>query len=238
MASTAINQLNAVPQVLPCVDSPFATDSVPITSPSFGPAPTPPGFDSVPSMDKRSGGVLRPAASSSLHVGNLRLNVDEATLWAVFNEIGPVASIRLCRDAFTHFSLGYAYVNYFDVGHGEEALLKQPLIAGRSCRITTVRSKVFINNLAEWIDTKAIHDTFAAFGNILFSKVVTDENGKSKGYGFVCYETREAAKAAINSVNDSVLGGKRIKVAHHTSWKGGRSFLIELPESSLMSIII
>lgn len=71
---------------------------------------------------------------------------------------------------------------------------------------------VFIKNLDKAIDNKAMYDTFSAFGNILSCKVATDETGQSKGYGFVHFETEEAANLSIDKVNGMLLNEKKVFV--------------------------
>ena len=57
-----------------------------------------------------------------------------------------------------------------------------------------------------------MYDTFSAFGNILSCKVATDESSNSKGYGFVHFETEEAANQAISKVNGMLLSNKPVYV--------------------------
>jgi polyadenylate-binding protein len=180
------------------------------------------------------------AHSASLYVGELDPSVTEAMLFELFSSIGQVASIRVCRDAITRRSLGYAYVNYNNAEDGEKALeeLNYTLIKGKPCRIMwsqrdpalrkTGQGNIFIKNLDTAIDNKALHDTFAAFGNILSCKVAQDEMGNSKGYGFVHYETAEAANNAIKHVNGMLLNEKKVYVGHHIPKKDRMSKFEEM----------
>jgi polyadenylate-binding protein len=71
---------------------------------------------------------------------------------------------------------------------------------------------IFIKNLDKDIDNKALYDTFAQFGNIVSAKVAADMQGQSKGYGFVQFDTTEAAQVAIDKVNGMLMNDKQVYV--------------------------
>jgi polyadenylate-binding protein len=179
-----------------------------------------------------------PQAPATLYVGDLEPSVTEAILFEVFNQVGPVASIRVCRDAVTRRSLGYGYVNYLNMIDAERALesLNYQPIRGVPLRIMwsnrdpslrkAGNANIFIKNLDPSIDNKTLHDTFVTFGNILSCKVAMDGD-KSRGYGYIHYETRDMAQNAIDNVNGMLMNDRQVYVGFHVSKKERESKVAE-----------
>ncbi|CAF1283732.1 unnamed protein product [Rotaria sordida] len=166
---------------------------------------------------------------ASLYVGDLHPDITEAMLFNKFASAGPVLSIRVCRDMFTRRSLGYAYVNFQQPADAKRALstMNFDLLLGHPLRIMwpppdpdlrkSGVGNIFIKNLDKNIDNQSLYDTFSAFGNILSCKIITDENGQSKGFGFVHFETQEAADNAANKVTGTLLADKKVYVGRFMS---------------------
>ena len=73
---------------------------------------------------------------------------------------------------------------------------------------------MFVGSLPWSASDEDLQTAFAAHGNVLSAKVVTDkETRRSRGFGFVEFETEAEANAAIQALNGSELKGRNIIVS-------------------------
>jgi len=74
-------------------------------------------------------------------------------------------------------------------------------------------ANLFIYHIPPEFGDQELSTSFSSFGNVISAKVFVDKTtGASKCFGFVSYDTPEAAQAAINVMNGFQLSGKRLKV--------------------------
>ncbi|XP_051676021.1 polyadenylate-binding protein 4-like [Oryctolagus cuniculus] len=167
---------------------------------------------------------------ASLYVGDLHSDVTEDLLFKKFSRVGPVLSIRICRDLVTRRSLGYAYVNFLQLADAQKALdtMNFDVVKGKAIRLMWSQrdaylrksgiGNVFIKNLDKSIDNKSLYECFSAFGKILSSKVMSDDRG-SKGYAFVHFQSQSAADRAIEEMNGKFLKDCKVFVGRFKSRK-------------------
>lgn len=62
-------------------------------------------------------------------------------------------------------------------------------------------TNVYVKNLPENMTDEELTEIFTQFGPVLSAKVMVNDDGKVKGFGFVSFETSEAAEKAVEELN-------------------------------------
>jgi cold-inducible RNA-binding protein len=77
-----------------------------------------------------------------------------------------------------------------------------------------VSTKLFVGSLPWSANDEDLQKAFSAHGNVVSANVVTDkETRRSRGFGFVEFETEAEAAAAIQALNGTELKGRNIIVS-------------------------
>ncbi len=75
-------------------------------------------------------------------------------------------------------------------------------------------TKLFIGSLPWSVNDAELKTLFEPYGNVQSAKVITDkQTRRSKGFGFVEFETEAEASAAINALNETEIKGRKIVVS-------------------------
>ncbi|KAH0462422.1 hypothetical protein IEQ34_009997 [Dendrobium chrysotoxum] len=74
--------------------------------------------------------------------------------------------------------------------------------------------KLFVGNLSWSVTCEALTQVFQEYGNLVGARVLYDgETGQSRGYGFVCYSTKEEMEAAMEALNEVDLEGRAMRIS-------------------------
>jgi polyadenylate-binding protein len=176
----------------------------------------------------------------NLYVKNLDPEVSQEEFKQLFNQFGQVTSAIIQLNDKGK-SKGFGFMNYEH--HEEAAMAVEVLhdkdYNGRKLFVTRAQKKaeceedlrhlyenvkmeklskyqgvnLYIKNLEDNIDDEKLHVEFEPFGTITSCKVMRDEKGTSKGFGFVCFSSPDEATKAVVEMNNKMIGSKPLYVS-------------------------
>jgi len=76
-------------------------------------------------------------------------------------------------------------------------------------------ANLFIFHIPNHFTNLDMYNLFCHYGTLLSVRIMVEKDtGRSRGFGFVSYDTPDAAAMAIKELNGFVIGNKRLKVQH------------------------
>lgn len=164
---------------------------------------------------------------TTLYVGNLDHTVSEELLCALFSQIGQVKGCKVIREPGND---PYAFVDFTNHQGAATALaaMNKRVFLEKEMKVnwatspgnqpkldTSNHHHIFVGDLSPEIETQALRDAFAPFGEISNCRIVRDpQTLKSKGYAFVSFVKKAEAENAILAMNGQWLGSRSIR----TNW--------------------
>lgn len=99
--------------------------------------------------------------------------------------------------------------------HYYAATTPGPPIQTSPCNKGPDGANLFIFHIPNHFTNLDMYNLFCHYGNLLSVRIMVDKDtGRSRGFGFVSYDSPDAAAMAIKELNGFVIGNKRLKVQH------------------------
>lgn len=180
------------------------------------------------------------ATYTNLYVKNLDPEVTEELLQEKFSEFGKIVSLVLAKDD-DGASRGFGFVNFessddakraLEVMNGSqlgskilyvskaqkkaerEQILRRRFEEKRNEQFLKSRgSNVYVKNVDDDITDEELKQRFSQCGAITSAKLMRDDKGISKGFGFVCFSTPEEASKAVSTFHGHMFHRKPLYVA-------------------------
>ncbi|KAF6717922.1 Polyadenylate-binding protein 4 [Oryzias melastigma] len=176
---------------------------------------------------------------TNVYIKNFGDEMEDERLKEMFEKYGKTLSVKVMTDS-SGKSRGFGFVSFEKhedankaveemngtelngktvfVGRAQkkmerQAELKRKFELLKQERISRYQGvNLYIKNLDDTIDDEKLRKEFSPFGSITSAKVML-EDGRSKGFGFVCFSSPEEATKAVTEMNGRIVGSKPLYVA-------------------------
>ncbi|KAH8790064.1 putative RNA-binding protein rsd1 [Hyaloscypha finlandica] len=157
----------------------------------------------------------------TVFVQQLAARLRTKELIAFFEKVGPVKEAQIVKDRVSGRSKGVGYVEFKNeesvpaaIQLTGQKLLGIPIIAQltEAEKNRQVRNPEAAGSNPNQIPFHRLYNVFEPFGELEFVQLQKEEQGRSRGYGFVQFRDPNQAREALEKMNGFDLAGRPIRV--------------------------
>ncbi|CAG9315331.1 unnamed protein product [Blepharisma stoltei] len=142
---------------------------------------------------------------TDLFMGGLDWSAGEKEIKEFFSGLGEI-TIRIPKNPEGR-SRGFAFIRFSSAESAKKALENNGKeLLGRTIKIApagekppTKNNKLFVANISNSINQDTLTQHFSQYGKVVSTKIVNDQEGNPRGFGFVEFENADDALKALKS---------------------------------------
>lgn len=136
---------------------------------------------------------------------------------SMFSSVGELKACKIVRDRGSGYSFGFGFVEYVNDSDAAKAieLLNGTQLQNKTIKVAYSRqgekikgATLHVRNLPKTCSEKELETLFSVYGTIIQCRILTcRDTGESRGVGFVLYNTRDQAEAAMTALHGTMPPG-------------------------------
>ncbi|KDP40755.1 hypothetical protein JCGZ_24754 [Jatropha curcas] len=178
------------------------------------------------------------SSAGKLFVGGVSWETSEETFTNYFSKYGEITDSVIMTDRHSGRPRGFGFVTFADPAAADRVLEESHVIDGRAVEVKrtvpredmevkgVVRAKkIFVGGIPPALSEDDLRDYFSVYGNIIEHQIMLDhKTGRSRGFGFVTFETEDSVEQIFSEGKTHELGGKQVEIKKAVPKRGGGDY--------------
>lgn len=178
-----------------------------------------------PQEEKNNDASRDTSSPGKIFVGGLSRETTSATFSKYFSKYGELTDSVIMKDRATGNPRGFGFVTYADPSVVDKVIKDKHVIDGKMVEIKRTiprgsaatkgpkTKKIFVGGIQTSITEDEFKKYFSKFGKVVDHQIMQDHStGRSRGFGFVTFDSEQVVEEILSHSNMYELGGKQVEI--------------------------
>eukprot|EP00270_Netrium_digitus_P009746 TRINITY_DN2982_c0_g2_i2.p1 TRINITY_DN2982_c0_g2~~TRINITY_DN2982_c0_g2_i2.p1 ORF type:complete len:371 (-),score=59.00 TRINITY_DN2982_c0_g2_i2:260-1372(-) len=186
-------------------------------------------------------GKASSSTGGKIFIGGLSRDTTTSQLSSHFAKYGSITDAVIMKSKETGIPRGFGFITFADPTCVDKALKDKHVLNGRTVEVKKSvpqekiealkgpkTKKIFVGGLPTSLSSGELKEYFSKFGTVVECQILEDHNtGRSRGFGFVTFDSEKAVDDIIIDSTRHEIGGKQVEVKKAEPKKPFPEFLSE-----------